>query len=202
MIEYILNTDKEFFLLINNGLANPFLDWLCPWLRKQEIWYPLYALIVYFIIRMYKKESWKILLAGALMILGTDQFSANLVKNTFMRLRPCNEPSLAGQVRHLIESCNGYSFISAHATNHFAIAVFVICYFKSYSVYITPIALLWASSIIFSQVYVGVHYPLDVIVGGLTGSLFGYAFAKYSLKYIKIVEKRQNHQDTKGTKFH
>ena len=185
-MEFIINLDKYWFLFINNTLANPFFDWLCPLLRNQRTWYPLYALIIYFFYRYYKNDTWKILLVIALMIFVSDQFSANLVKKTFMRLRPCNEPSLHGMVRHLISSCNGFSFISAHATNHFALALFLIFYFKHKGKWIIPVSLFWAFSIAFSQVYVGVHYPLDVFFGALVGSLFGAAFAKYSLKFIKL----------------
>lgn len=185
-METILQYDRAWFLFINSTLANPFLDWLCPVLRNQSTWYVLYALIIWGFYKYYKIETWKILLVIALMITVSDQFSANLVKNTFMRLRPCNEPNLQGLVRHLIPSCNGYSFISAHATNHFALALFFIFYFKHVSKWVIPIALFWAFSIAFSQVYVGVHYPLDVLCGAMVGSLFGAAFAKYSLKFIKI----------------
>ncbi|MDZ4666638.1 MAG: phosphatase PAP2 family protein [bacterium] len=184
MLDNLLQFDKQFFLAINNGLANSFFDFLCPYLRMQEFWYPLYAVIIFFIVKKYSKESWKILLAVALMIVATDQFSANLVKNTFMRLRPCAEPSLDGLVRHLIDRCAGYSFMSAHATNHFALAVFIAFFFKEYK-WLKWTLLFWAFSIAFSQVYVGVHYPFDVIAGGLTGILFGTAFSKYVSKYLK-----------------
>ncbi len=188
MIERIIQLDKTVFIAINNGLSNPFLDLLCPILRNQSTWYLLYVVFIYFIIKQYKKQSWKIFLGIALMILCSDQFSANLIKNTFQRIRPCAEPSLSGITRHLIASCNGYSFISAHATNHFAIAAFISFFLKSISRFLLPILLLWAASIAFSQVYVGVHYPLDVLVGAIVGSLFGLAFSKYTNKYIHTIQ--------------
>jgi undecaprenyl-diphosphatase len=185
-METIIQLDKIWFLFVNNTLSNPFFDWLCPLLRNQKTWYLFYVAIIYFFYKNYKNNTWKILLVIALMIVVSDQFSANLVKKTFMRIRPCSEPSLHGMVKHLIASCNGYSFISAHATNHFALALFFIFYFKHYGKWVIFIALFWAFSIAFSQVYVGVHYPLDVIVGAMVGSLFGTAFARYSLKFIKL----------------
>lgn len=184
-MEEILALDKQWFLAINNGLACPFLDWLCPILREQATWYLPYALIVYYFYKHYGINTWKIILVVSLMIFISDQFSANLIKKTFMRIRPCNEPGLQGMVRHLISSCNGYSFVSAHAANHFALALLLIYYFKHISLWVIPVAILWACIISFSQIYVGVHYPLDVICGGLIGGLFGISFAKYSLKYIK-----------------
>jgi len=183
MLDSLLAIDKQAFIWVNNGLANPFLDFICPLIRKQEVWYPLYAIFIFYFIKQYKQESWKILLAVGLMILISDQFSANLVKKTFMRIRPSSEPTLIGITRHLIASCNGYSFISAHATNHFAIAVFVPYFFRS-NKWLMPVLLFWAFLIAFSQVYVGVHYPVDVTVGALVGSLFGFAFSRYITKYI------------------
>ena len=186
MIEQILEFDRSFFIAINNGLANPLFDAMTPYIRKQEFWYPLYAVFLFFIIKTYKVESWKIILALILLITFSDQFSANLVKNTFMRIRPCSEPSLQGITRHLLARCAGYSFISAHATNHFAIAVFLPFFFREQK-WLLPLLLFWAFAIAFSQVYVGVHYPLDVIAGAMCGVLFGVAFSRYVYKYIKVV---------------
>ena len=185
MLDQLLQWDKQFFIAINNGLANGVFDFLCPWIRKQETWYPLYAVFIFYIVKTYRKESWKILLAVALMILASDQFSANLVKNTFMRLRPCMEPSLTGITRHLIDRCAGYSFMSAHATNHFALALFIPYFFKEQK-WLLPLLLFWVFAIAFSQVYVGVHYPADVIAGALTGTLFGISFSRYVHKFIQM----------------
>lgn len=185
MLDKLLNFDQQFFILVNNGLANPFFDWICPWIRDQRVWYPMYLVISILFIRLYKKDSWKLFLAVGLMLLCTDQFSSNLVKNTFMRLRPCVEPALEGITRHLISSCNGFSFISAHATNHFALAIFFSYCFRQVK-WLLPVLLFWAFSIAFSQVYVGVHYPFDVIAGSLCGILFGFAFSRYVFKYIPL----------------
>jgi undecaprenyl-diphosphatase len=187
MLDQLLSLDRSLFLGVNNGLSNPFLNSLCLILRNQATWYPMYAIFNYFLIKQYKVESWKILLAAGLMVLLSDQFSANLVKNTFMRLRPCAEPLLAGKVLHLTGSCNGYSFISAHATNHFAVAIFLAYCFRTLK-WLLPVLLFWAFSIAFSQVYVGVHYPLDVTIGAACGILFGVAFSRYVFKFVKIIE--------------
>lgn len=183
MLDQLLSFDQSLFLQINNGLSHPILDKVCLTLRNQVTWYPMYAVFVFFIIKQYKIDSWKILLAAGVMVLLSDQFSANLVKHTFMRIRPCAEPLLAGKVLHLTGSCNGYSFISAHATNHFAVAIFLSYCFKTLK-WLLPVMLVWAFSIAFSQVYVGVHYPFDVIVGALCGILFGVAVSRYVFKFV------------------
>lgn len=185
MLDKLIQLDQTVFLWVNNGCSNSFLDFLCLLIRKQEIWYPFYAIIVYLLYRKFGKEVWKILIAAGLMIVATDQFSANLVKSTFQRLRPCAEPALDGLVKHLTGSCNGFSFISAHATNHFALAVFIAFYFPKPK-WVLPLLIFWAFSIAFSQVYVGVHYPLDVGVGALCGILFGLAISRYSGKFVKV----------------
>ncbi|GAB1448531.1 MAG: phosphatase PAP2 family protein [Bacteroidia bacterium] len=184
MLETLLQLDRDFFLILNRDLANPFLDWLAPILREQSTWYLQYLLVIGFWIKQYGKKAWIPVVGAALLIALSDQFSANLVKNTFQRIRPCNEPLLEGMVRHLISSCNGYSFISAHATNHFALAIFFSLLLPEKWFWRWPVLIFWASSIAFSQVYVGVHYPMDVIVGAWVGSLFGLAFGRYTRKFV------------------
>ena len=108
-------------------------------------------------------------------VICADQFSAGLIKEWAQRLRPCNEPSLSALIRPIVPCGSGYSFISSHATNHFALAVFFSWFFKSISNW-KPyhwIFYFWAFSICFAQVYVGVHYPFDVILGAIAGLLIG-----------------------------
>lgn len=174
MIDYLLQLDREWFISINTGWQNAFLDAVCPFMRHQSNWYALYAALVYVCYRIWGKKTGWIVLSAAILVLVSDQISANLIKNTVQRLRPCNEPSLNGLVRTMVGCGKGYSFISAHATNHFAIAVFFSLLFKSYFKWTYLIALPWALLIAFSQVYVGVHYPLDVICGAILGSVLGY----------------------------
>jgi len=185
MFETINHIDQQFFLAINNGLQNSFFDWLCPMLRNPTMWIPLYAIVIFFIYKRYKKETLWILIGAAVLILVSDQVSAHLIKNLVQRLRPCNDPSIQNQVHLLVNCGGGYSFISAHATNHFALAFYMMGFFATSKKWFVPLAIVWASSIAFSQVYVGVHYPFDIICGAILGSILGYIF----MRILKVIRK-------------
>jgi len=178
MIESLMQWDTDLFLRIHRGLSNPVFDWLLPLMRNRFTWAPLYLFIIVFCFREYKKRAWYII--GMLLFtfaLG-DMLASRLIKPFVDRLRPCNEPDLAGDIIHRVPCGSGYSFPSAHATNHFAIAVFLIVVFYSRWKPILPIGLLWAFIISFSQIYVGVHYPIDTMAGALLGTLIGLATSK------------------------
>jgi len=109
-----------------------------------------------------------------------DFSSSQILKKQVQRLRPCNDPALAAQVQLRVPCGSGYSFTSSHAANHFAVALFLIGVFGDLNRWIRPSLLLWAGSIALSQVYVGVHYPGDVLCGGLLGSLIGWGGGRFS----------------------
>jgi len=173
MIETLKQIDTRWFLEINNHWQNEFLDLVLPFFRNAKNWIPLYLAIIFFTYKTQGKNWWKVLLTACILVLITDQFSANLVKNTFERLRPCNEPALKNMVRNLVPCGGGYSFMSAHATNHFGLAVFFSNVFKFQFKQVWIVALIWAGLIAIAQVYVGVHYPMDVIAGAICGIIFG-----------------------------
>ncbi|PWS26642.1 phosphatase PAP2 family protein [Pedobacter yonginense] len=178
MIESIQQFDVDLFLKINRGLSNGFFDWLMPLLRNRFFWSPLYLFIVVFCIVQYKKQGYYII--GMLLFtfaLG-DLIASRLIKPFVARVRPCNDLSLATDIIHRVPCGSGLSFPSAHATNHFAIAVFLIFVFYSRWKPILPIGIFWAASISFAQVYVGVHYPVDITVGALLGTTIGFATSR------------------------
>jgi len=178
MIESLHSFDVELFLRINRGLSNGFFDWLLPFLRNRYFWSPLYLFIIIFCIKQYKKRGLYIIGGILLTFALSDFISAKFIKPFVLRLRPCNDISLSGLMINRVPCGSGYSFPSAHATNHFGIAVFLICVFYPKWKPILPIGLFWAFSIAFSQIYVGVHYPLDTIAGALLGSLIGFLIAQ------------------------
>lgn len=185
MFETLKHIDQQFFLAVNNGLQNSVLDFLCPIIRRPQSWYAVYVIIIYFIYKNYKKQAIWVILTAFVLVLVSDQLSANLIKNVVQRLRPCNDPLLQTQVHLLVNCGSGFSFVSAHACNHFAIALFISGLFKAQGRWILPLALCWASLIAFSQVYVGVHYPFDVICGAILGSGLGFGFSGILIKLLK-----------------
>ncbi|WP_345232194.1 phosphatase PAP2 family protein [Olivibacter ginsenosidimutans] len=111
-----------------------------------------------------------------------DFLSASVIKPLVKRVRPCNELALKGEMVSRIRCGSGYSFPSSHASNHFAIALFLIMVYRRRWKSILWLALIWAFLVSFAQIYVGVHYPIDVICGALFGALIGYIIARLFLR--------------------
>jgi undecaprenyl-diphosphatase len=170
MIE-VLNDIDQHLLLWLNGHHSPFLDHVMFLVSGRFEWMPLYALIIALIIRRYRWKSLWILLAVIIMITLSDQL-ANLLKAGVKRLRPCKDPQI-GHLVHLVNNyCGGtYGFVSGHAANSFALATFVSLLFRRK--WATSGMILWAALVSYSRIYLGVHYPGDVIGGALLGMLLG-----------------------------
>lgn len=178
MPDYLLQLDRHLFYFINHDLANPFFDWIMPYIRNPKCWIPLYLFIIFFCIRNFKKQGLIIIVMLALSAGFADFTSASMVKQVAKRVRPCRDPVTSKTDIARVNCGTGYSFPSTHATDHFAVAVFMIMLFYKRWKWILFWGVLWAGSICFAQVYVGVHYPIDVICGALYGTLIGWFFSK------------------------
>lgn len=174
MLEQLIQFDQSLFFTINHGLSNSFFDWLMPALRNRFFWTPLYLFIIIFFIRNYGKQGWIMILFLGLTFGCTDFISSSLIKPSVQRLRPCNNPEIKSDVKNLIDCGSGFSFPSSHASNHFGLAVFLIVMLYRKWKLILPIGLFWAASISFAQVYVGVHYPVDILAGAMLGGMIGF----------------------------
>lgn len=184
MLEEIIRLDHEVFQAINTGISNVFFDWLMPILRNKYTWIPLYIGIIFFAIKAYKLKGLYFVLFLAATVGIADFGSASIIKPMVNRDRPCREMAFKAQVISRVHCGSGKSFPSTHATDHFSIAIFLVVIFRKKWKYFTAIAVFWATIISFAQVYVGVHFPIDVTAGALLGSLIGYSIAKLFLKYI------------------
>lgn len=177
-MDKIIKWDEELFLYLNN-LGSPKFDAFWLFITNEYYWIPTYFFIFLVILEKY---GWKkVLLIGlsvALMISLTDSLSS-LVKNWIQRPRPCRNPELEGVFRLVIEKCRGsYCFFSAHAANSFSLATYLTFLFKKEYKYSSFLLFSWAILVSYSRIYVGVHFPLDVLSGAFIGVLIGWLFTK------------------------
>lgn len=176
---WINQADTWLFLQINSQYTNQSFDTILPWWRNSNTWIPLYLFLILFLIINFKNKAWAWILFAIINIAITDQTSSHLIKYFFQRPRPCADEFLQFQVRLLVDHCSGgYSFTSSHATNHFGFAVFIFITLKEVLKQWKWLFIFWATTICYAQVYVGVHYPLDVVCGALLGSIIGYLISK------------------------
>jgi membrane-associated phospholipid phosphatase len=170
----LLDWDRSFFRTINQDWSNSFFDALMPFMRNSLHWAPLYLFVIGLVLLNFRSRGLWWLAFFLCTVALTDMTGTYLIKHELERLRPCRDPLMVDQVRLLVKNCSaGYSFISNHAANHFGMAVFFIITFRHIIGRWVWLVLLWAPLIGYAQVYVGVHYPLDVIGGALVGTIFG-----------------------------
>ncbi|TWO32507.1 phosphatase PAP2 family protein [Seonamhaeicola sediminis] len=184
MIEKILKYDTELFLYLNN-LGNNTWDWLWLLITDKLTFIPLYALLLFL---LYKKYGWKALIVFiivvALMITFTDQIT-NVFKRGFERPRPCREANLIEQMRFIAVRCGKYGFFSGHSSNSMAAAIFAGLLLKPFYKNAVFILLLWSAIVAYSRIYVGVHYPTDIVCGLTFGAISGFMFYKLSKVLLK-----------------
>lgn len=171
---WLVEWDRKAFQLVNGQWHTSMLDQLLPLWRSAEFWAPLYLFLLLFVLTNFKgKGAWWILFFLCTFV-ACDLTGTYAFKKVFQRPRPCNDPDFYMYTRLLLNKCGGgFSFVSNHATNHFGMGVFSLMTFRPVIGKWAWIFIAWAFSVAWAQVYVGVHYPLDVIAGALLGTLFG-----------------------------
>ena len=176
MLEELIQLDQELFLFLNN-LGND--SWDGFWLGATNKWssIPVYFILLLLTFKYFgTKRTLVILVIVALLITCTDQL-ANFFKYGVQRLRPCYEEGISESMRLVKRSCGGkFSYFSAHAANSFAAASFFAFLLRSKIRPIPAILMIWALIIAYSRIYIGVHYPLDILSGAVVGLLFGWLF--------------------------
>jgi undecaprenyl-diphosphatase len=182
MFEVLENTDRELFLYLNGG-HNDFFDAVMPYLTGLWIWLPLFAWWLYRIYRKYHHKTVIITIFTLVLILASDQGSG-LVKNTVKRYRPTHNTEIKDKV-HVVNDYRGgqFGFISSHAANAFAVALFIFLLMRKSGLLFTLSLFLYAILTSYSRIYLGVHYPSDILGGALLGTLLAFLFHKIYLKY-------------------
>lgn len=186
--QQIVQWDRYLFKKINGDWINPAFDIIMPFLRDSLNWAPLYLFLVVFVLMNFKIKGLWWFVFGLITVALTDMTGTYVFKHGFERLRPCSDPHFMNEVRLLVNQCSaGYSFVSNHAANHFGIAAFFFVTFRHLFKRWVWVGLLWAASIGYAQIYVGVHYPLDVVCGSLLGLAFGITTGTFFNKQFGIV---------------
>lgn len=181
-MEEIIQEDKKLFLFLNNLGDTPF-DQFWMMISEKWIWIPLYVIFLYFLYKNYKPKSLLyILLFVAIGVTVSDQVSG-IFKYGVARLRPCHDPQLQSVMR--IVKCGGaYGFYSAHASNTFFLASYLTFLLKDKLKWFPYAIFVWAAVVAYSRIYLGVHFPGDVLVGAIVGILLGIIFSMLAKKVI------------------
>ena len=183
MLEKLLSLDQQAFVFLN-GLGSQKFDPFWLFITNQSNWTLLFVTVLYFI---YKKTGTKqtllLVLFIVVLVTFTDQ-TTNVIKNAVQRLRPCNNKDIMGYIR-IVKSSETFSFFSGHATNSMAVATFIFLLFKSKFKYL-GFLFLWPIVFAYSRIYLGLHYPLDIISGYIFGAFSGLL----CYKLFQITQKK------------
>lgn len=185
MIDFLNELDTDLFLFLNS-LNHPSVDGLMKLISGRFVWIPLYAYMLFVVIKNYKFRAIYIILSTVLVITLCDQFSVHFFKNVFERLRPCHNPSIMDMVHVVDNHCGGqYGFVSSHASNVFGLAFFLVHFLKRIDRQWVSFLFIWAVVVSYSRIYLGVHYPGDIVCGALLGILIAFGLLKI-LKFLDL----------------
>jgi undecaprenyl-diphosphatase len=185
----ILELDQKLFLELNS-YHNEWLDQIMMFLSSTTGWIPLYLILFYLLLKIYGKQIWLVVLAVTITIALADQITSTFMKPFFARLRPSHDPALKDLV-YLVSNYKGgkYGFASSHAANTFGIATLMWFMLKPYRPWVA-LLFLWAIFVGYTRIYLGVHYPTDILAGQLVGFLSAIAAYAGFLSAKKYVDRR------------
>lgn len=180
-MQTLIDWDQQLFLFLN-GLNAPWADQLMYWITYKWTWTPMYVVLIAISILTFGKKTWGIWLSVILAVIVADQVTSGLMKPFFARPRPCHDPVI-GYLVHIVTGCGGkYGFASSHASTSFALATSAFLIMGNQLRWMKWL-FVWAVVYAYSRVYVGVHYPGDILVGGVVGYLTGLLSAALYTKY-------------------
>ena len=172
ILEFLDHLDKDLLLFLHSK-SSLFMDTVMAGVTKKDNWLPLYLLLL---VALYKQFGWQAIysvIAVVILVTLSDQITSSVMKPFFGRLRPCHDPEIGHLVR-IVTKCGGlYGFVSGHAANSFAVTTFFLLIFGRPHRYVWWL-LIWPLSVSYSRIYLGVHYPLDLLGGALVGIFLGY----------------------------
>ena len=176
--------DSDLFLFLN-GLHVDWMDGIMVLLTDMWVWFPLYLLLIYWVMKQYGKRCWWVFLVVGLVVFCSDQLASHVCKPLFHRLRPCYNPDFQDLI-YLPKGLAGgkYGFVSSHAANTFAIAAFLTPALRKLRPWAGIALYLWAFISSYSRIYIGYHYPGDILCGAILGLLIGLVFWKLFQVFI------------------
>ena len=188
---YMLNNlDHQLFLFLN-GLHVGWLDPVMAFISSEMGWLPFYVVLVYLVFKKYQWKGLWIILGIAVLITCSDQLSAHVFKPVFQRLRPCHDPLIQDLVYLPYGHCGGqYGFVSSHAANTFALASLIFMTMRQHYKKIGWLMFSWATLVSYSRIYMGVHFPGDVICGAAVGMILGFGIGWLTCRVISTGAKR------------
>ena len=184
MLDKLLQWDEDLFLLLN-GAGSESFDSFWVFISSTRSAIPLFIFIIFLLIKKHGKSFWQGLILILIVVSLADLSSVHCFKNVFMRLRPCHDPELVDQIRLLVSKGGLYGFVSSHAANFFAIAG-IVSALLSERKHLPYLLYSWATLVAYSRIYVGKHYPLDIIGGAILGVLI----AKVTWCLIKKIKEK------------
>lgn len=191
MMNAINNLDHELFLFLN-GLHVDWLDPVMTFISSEMGWIPFYAILLYLVFR---KSGWRgllfVVIGVVILITCSDQLSSHVFKPVFQRLRPCHDPLIQDLVHLPNGHCGGqYGFISSHACNTFALASFIALIMNKFYKKIGLLMFIWAALVSYSRIYMGVHFPGDVLCGAAVGMILGFGIGHLLLIVMKKIQDK------------
>lgn len=177
MLETLRELDRDIFVYLNNH-HNEFWDPIMILISEKFFWFPAYLGLIIYLIYTFRRRGMAKLVMTLLAVGAADIISSKVFKPNFARLRPCHDPDLS-EVINIVSGCGGqFGFISSHAATTFALATFMYLVLPPRYLWFKISLVVWAAAISYSRIYLGVHYPGDVLAGALLGIIMAWLFER------------------------